>query len=328
MERNIISLLFLTLLLTTAPASAGEEEMVAVVNGAGITKVEFDRNWPAYLRRLGIPLNHADKSGKVDEFRKGLLDLLVDQELLFQEAEKMGKTAGEEQVNEVVAREKADFAGAAQAGQAHGTFEEAISKSGLTMDLYTDYIRRRMTVQNLVVGHYGDKVTVSEKDVDDFYAGNPDNFKTEETIRARHILFTVSPDVGEEEKKEAKKKAEEVLEKARGGEDFAELAKIHSQGPSGPKGGDLGVFGRGKMVPPFEEAVFALKPGEVSDLVETRFGYHIIKLEERNDASSITRDEAADQIREFLKAQKVNEAVFARLEALRKDAKVENLLGP
>lgn len=328
MERNIISLLFLTLLLTTAPASAGEEEMVAVVNGAGITKVEFDRNWPAYLRRLGIPLNHADKSGKVDEFRKGLLDLLVDQELLFQEAEKMGKTAGEEQVNEVVAREKADFAGAAQAGQAHGTFEEAISQSGLTMDLYTDYIRRRMTVQNLVVGHYGDKVTVSEKDVDDFYAGNPDNFKTEETIRARHILFTVSPDAGEEEKKEAKKKAEEVLEKARGGEDFAELAKIHSQGPSGPKGGDLGVFGRGKMVPPFEEAVFALKPGEVSDLVETRFGYHIIKLEERNDASSITRDEAADQIREFLKAQKVNEAVFARLEALRKDAKVENLLGP
>ncbi len=328
MKRNIISLLSLTLLLTAVPASAGEEAMVAVVNGAGITKVEFDRNWPAYLNRLGIPLTHADKTGKVEEFRKGLLDLLVDQELLFQEARNVGKMAGDEQVNEVIAKEKADFAGAVQAGQAKGTFEEALSQSGLTMDLYTDYVRRRMTVQNLVVGHYGDKVTVSEKDVDDFYAGNPDNFKTEETIWARHILFTVAPDVGEEEKKEAKKKAEEVLKKARGGEDFAELAKVHSQGPSGPKGGDLGFFGRGKMVPPFEEAVFAMKPGEISDLVETRFGFHIIKLEERKAASSITRDEAADQIREFLKAQKVNEAVFARLEALRKDAKVENLLNP
>ena len=327
MKRNILSFLFLSVLLAAVPASAGEEELVAVVNGAGITKVEFDRNWPAYLSRLGIPLNHADKSGKVDEFKKGLLDLLVDQELLFQEAGKMGKTAGEEQVNEVIAKEKADFAGAVQAGQAHGTFEEALAQSGLTTELYTDYVRRRMTVQNLVVGHYGDKMTISEKDIDDFYAGNPDNFVTEETIRARHILFKVDAAAGEDAKNEARKKAEEVLEKARGGEDFAELAKAHSQGPSGPKGGDLGSFGRGKMVPPFEEAAFSLKPGEVSGLVETRFGYHIIKLEERSGATAVTREEAADQIREFLKAQKVNEAVFARLEALRKEAKVENFLG-
>lgn len=327
MKRNILSLLFLSVLLVAVPASAGEEELVAVVNGAGITKVEFDRNWPAYLNRLGIPLTHADKSGKVDEFKKGLLDLLVDQELLFQEAKKMGKMAGEEQVNEVVARERKDFTEASHAGQAQGTFEDALAQSGLTLERYTDYVRRRMTVQNLVVGHYGDKTTVSEKDIDDFYAGNPDNFATAETLRARHILFKVAPDAGEEAKIEVRNKAEEVLGKARGGEDFAALAQAHSQGPSGPKGGDLGFFGRGKMVPPFDEAVFSLKPGEISDIVETRFGYHIIKLEERSDAATVSREEAADQIREFLKAQKVNEAVFARLEALRKEAKVENFLG-
>jgi peptidyl-prolyl cis-trans isomerase C len=327
MKRNTIPLLFLTVLLAVVPVSAAEEEMVAVVNGNGITKVEFDRNWPAYLRRLGIPLNHADKSGKVNEFKQGLLELLVDQELLFQEAKKEGKMAGEEQVKEVIAKERADFAGALQAGQAQGTFEDALAQNGMTIELYTDYVRRRLTVQNLVVGQYGDKVTVSEKDIDDFYSGNPDKFTTEETIRARHILFKVGPDAGEEEKKEVRKKAEDVLEKARGGEDFAELAKVHSEGPSGPKGGDLGFFGRGKMVPPFEEAVFALKPGEVSGIVETRFGYHIIMLEERSEGSTVSRAEAADQIREFLNAQKVNEAVFARLEVLRKEAKVENLLG-
>jgi len=197
----------------------------------------------------------------------------------------------------------------------------------MTIEHYTDYVRRRMTVQNLVVGHYGGTVNVSEKDIDDFYAGNPEKFATEETIRARHILFKVGPDAGEDEKKEARKKAEDVLEKARGGEDFAELAKAYSQGPSGPKGGDLGSFGRGKMVPPFEEAAFSLKPGEISGIVETRFGYHIIKVEERTDAVTVSRANAADQITEFLKAQKVNEAVFARLEALRKEAKVENFLG-
>jgi peptidyl-prolyl cis-trans isomerase C len=327
MKRNILFLLFLTVLLAAVPAFAGEEEMVAIVNGNGITKVEFDRNWPAYLRRLGIPLNHADKSGKVNEFKQGLLDLLVDQELLFQEAKKEGKMADEGQVKEMIAKDKQDFEEAVKAGQATGTFEETLAQSGLTIELYTDYVRRRLTVQNLVVGHYGDTMTVSEKDIDDFYAGNPDKFTTEETVRARHILFKVGADAGEEEKKEARKKAEEVLKKAQAGEDFAELAKAHSQGPSGPRGGDLGSFGRGKMVPAFEEAAFSLKPGEVSGIVETRFGYHIIKVEERSAGDTVSRAEAADQIREFLKAQKVNEAVFARLEVLRKEAKVENLLG-
>jgi peptidyl-prolyl cis-trans isomerase C len=271
-------------------------------------------------------LDHADKSGKVNEFKQGLLDILIEQELLFQEAEKAGQVAGEKQVSEAVARERENFAKASHAGQVQGNFEDALSKSGLTIELYTEYVRRRLTVQNLVVGHYGDKVSVSEKEIDDFYAANPDKFTTEETIRARHILFKVAPDAGEEEKNEARKKAGEVMEKARGGEDFAELAKAHSQGPSGPKGGDLGFFGRGKMVPSFEEAAFSLKPGEVSGLVETRFGYHIIKLEERNDGATVARDEAADKIREFLKAQKVDETVYSRLEELKKEAKVEKLL--
>ena len=81
MKRNIVSLLFLTVLLAAVPGSAGEEEMVSIVNVNGFTKVEFYRNWPAYLRRLGIPMNHADKSGKVDEFRRDLLERLVDQPL-------------------------------------------------------------------------------------------------------------------------------------------------------------------------------------------------------------------------------------------------------
>ena len=110
MKRVLLSLLFLAFLAAGAAPSLAGEELVAVVNGAGITKAEYDRNWPAFLRRLGIPLSHADKSGKVEEFRQELLDILINQELLFQEAEKLGQSAGKEEVGEAVARERENFA--------------------------------------------------------------------------------------------------------------------------------------------------------------------------------------------------------------------------
>ncbi len=124
------------------------------------------------------------------------------------------------------------------------------------------------------------EVTVTDAQIADFYKNNLDRFKEKEQVKARHILIKVAADAPADEVEKAHKEILEIAEKIKGGADFAEIAKKSSQGPSSSMGGDLGWFGRGSMVKPFEEAAFALSPGEVSEPVRTQFGFHLIKTEE------------------------------------------------
>jgi len=169
-----------------------------------------------------------------------------------------------------------------------------------------------------------EKVTISEAKVKAFYKDNADQFKTPDMIRVRHILIRVESGANEEEKKKSKVKAEEVLAKLTKGEDFAKLAAEVSDDPgTKSKGGDLDFFPRGTMIPAFEDAAFALKPGELSKAVETEFGYHLIKLEEKKDAFL----EPYDKIKEKVKDQALQElrkaAVNEFIEKSLKNAKVE-----
>ena len=168
------------------------------------------------------------------------------------------------------------------------------------------------------------KVTVSEDDVKSYYDTHQDEFKTPEMVKARHILIKVDKSASEEDKKQAQKKAEDILSKIKAGEDFAKLASEFSDDPgSKSKGGDLGFFARGRMVKPFEDAAFALKVGEVSGIVESPFGYHIIKAEERKDAGVETYDTAKDKIRQRLVQERAKSTVTEFIDKAMKDANVE-----
>ena len=143
-------------------------------------------------------------------------------------------------------------------------------------------------------------VSITEKEIQSFYEYNNEAYHQPKQVNARHILFKLSKDAVKEVEDEVKGKAEKVLAEVRKGEDFAELAKKHSEGPTKSKGGDLGFFKKGQMTPSFEEAAFKLKKGEVSDLVRTPFGYHIIKVEEIKEAEAKSLEEVRDQIVETL----------------------------
>ena len=170
---------------------------------------------------------------------------------------------------------------------------------------------------------------VSDTDVEQYFKEHPSDF---DEVRVRHILISTQPKPEAEEendkdnkdskdkktpepkaltKEEARKKSEALLARARKGEDFAKLASENSDDPgSKDKGGEYDFFGHGKMVPEFEKAAFALKPGEISDLVETQFGFHIIKLEERRSAASPETDQKVkQQIVEKLKQDKIEERI-------------------
>ncbi|MGD8229642.1 MAG: SurA N-terminal domain-containing protein [Desulfobacteraceae bacterium] len=143
-------------------------------------------------------------------------------------------------------------------------------------------------------------VSITDQQVEDYYEDNREMFKQEKEVRARHILFKLDPNAPEEEDEKVREKASEVLEKAREGDDFVNLAKKYSEGPTAQKGGDLGYFGRGQMVKPFEEVSFKMKTEEISELVRTRFGYHIIKVEDVKEAREKTLEEVSEEIKKTL----------------------------
>jgi len=258
----------------------------------------------------------ADQQKELD---KQALTQLVSAELLYQAAQKLEIKDLEKQVDDKMAQGKARFSKA-----------EDFTKSMKEMDMdekdLRDYTRRDLIITNFIEKTIVPTVKVSEEDARKFYDQNPDKFTRPEAVKASHILLGVDEKATAEEKKAAREKAEKLRKELAGGADFAALAKGNSTCPSSQQGGDLGYFGKGQMVPAFEKAAYALKPGEISDVVETRFGYHIIKLTEKKAAEKVEFKEARPRIDEYLKNQKIGAAVNDYLTEARKTAKIELLL--
>lgn len=185
---------------------------------------------------------------------------------------------------------------------------------------------REMKYTRLFAAKFGGAIAVTEADAKKYYDENIKEFQVPEQVQASHILISTKPTDPNGDpnqvKVQAKRKAEELLKKAKEGADFAALAKENSSCPSAAQGGDLGSFPRGQMVKPFEDAAFALKVGQISDLVETEFGYHIIKVTEHQDPNQIAFDQAKTNIIEQLTQEKKQEAARKYVDALRQSAQI------
>ncbi len=162
--------------------------------------------------------------------------------------------------------------------------------------------------------NYVDKVEISEDEISEYYEEHPDEFQNPKTVEARHILIKVGQDAADEDVAKAKEKIEDILEKARSGQDFAELAKQYSEGPSKDKGGHLGSFRREAMVKPFADKAFSMQAGDISDPVRTRFGWHIIKVENVNEATVTALADAQEQIRKKLTDERAKQLAYDRAE--------------
>lgn len=168
------------------------------------------------------------------------------------------------------------------------------------------------------------KVTVSDDELKSYYESHKDEFKTQDMVKARHILVRVDNSASGDEKKKAKEKTELYLKKIKDGEDFAKLASDFSDDPgSKAKGGDLGFFPRGRMVKPFDDAAFSLKPGETSGIVETQFGFHIIKVEERKDSSVESFDVVKERLKQKLSQDRTRKELTDFIDKAMKDSKTE-----
>jgi peptidyl-prolyl cis-trans isomerase C len=167
---------------------------------------------------------------------------------------------------------------------------------------------------------------VGEAEAKEFYDKNPDRFKQPEQVRASHIFKRVVPGADAAAKQKARTALEPVLKQVKAGGDFAELARKHSEDASAQAGGDLNFFGPGQMVPEFEKVAFTMKAGDTSDIVESQFGYHIIKVTERREGRTVPFAEARNQIAEYLKQQRQQEKTNALVEQLKAKSKIEILM--
>lgn len=169
-----------------------------------------------------------------------------------------------------------------------------------------------------------EKVSVSENELKDFYNGNKEKFTTPEQVKASHILIKVNFGATEDEKKKAKEKAKQMLEWLKKGEKFETLAEQYSDDQQSKTiGGSLGYIARGRMPKSFDEAAFSMKPGQISDVVQTDYGYHIIQVEDHKDAATKTFDEVKDSIKEQMKNEIAKTKVEEFIKKAEKDAGFE-----
>lgn len=303
----------------TAPMSAGAP--VAVVNGQPVSRGEYDRALKAYMRNFAQASGgmHGRVAEPNERMKADVLEQLVDRELLYQESRKVPVTDLAEQVNAELEAIRARF-------PSPEVFAQALESDDLTEDGLKDLIGRQISVRHYVETEISPKVSVGEEAIVAFYKENEDKFATEEQVRCSHILIRSAPDAAAEEKEAARKKAGEIQVRCVAGEDFSALAAEFSEDPGSKEdGGDLGFFTREQMVAPFSEAAFALQPGQVSGVVETRFGYHVIKLAERKEASKQGLDEVREQIEGFLASRALDQAVQSRLDELKAEAQIDVL---
>jgi len=297
-----------------APAETAPDIIAVTVNGADITEADVEAEINKLLMRNRIPPQTPPRfiEQHKKQLRQPALGNLINKSLLDEKIKQANITVTEEDITndikEIVSRQ----------GLSLDDFKKRLQNRGLDFDQWKQQVQfqRGLIYDKFFETQFPDKLKVAEDEAKKHYL---ENEKQLVQVRASHILIKTNMNDTNEVKAQAKAKAEELLKQLQDGADFAELARANSDDPgSAPDGGDLGFSRKGRMVPPFENAVFALETNQLSDIVETSFGYHIIKVTDRKDSF----EQLKDQILRTLKWEK--QADFAKdyLESLKKEANI------
>lgn len=297
---------------TASLPSAGD--VLARVNGINITRGEVDRTIRIFLAQSRVSHNLSPDARKQAE--AAALEQLIGAKLLYQAGRALKIEGLDGQVAEKIARARSKFSSPA-------AYDAALQADGLTGQEAQDLVRNDIVAANLIDRAVVDKIIVLEADIRGYYDQNQEKFTKPAGVRLSHILIGVDPRATPEERRKAREKAESIREKILGGADFATIATRDSSCPSKEQGGDLGFFGTGEIIPEFEAAVALLEPGGISRVVETDFGYHILKLVEKKNAIVGTFDETKEEIREHLKQTRAQKATMDYLAELKKKATIE-----
>jgi peptidyl-prolyl cis-trans isomerase C len=307
---------------TAEPAKPG---VAATVNGVDITKAELEAMMKPQLERMAARIAKLPPEvieQYTTQLRQQVLERMIAMTLLDQQVKASDITVTEEEVLDKIN----DIAAQQQPPLSLDDFKVKVETYGQSFDELKQQFQKQLAYQKLLEARFGNELNFTQEDAQKYYSENKPQYEIPEQVRASHIL--IKPAAGDpnidpnEALAQAKAKAQDLLEQIRQGADFAELARTNSACGSAARGGDLGFFSRGEMVPPFEKAAFELQPGQVSDLVETRFGYHIIKVTDHKDPNVVPFEQVKDDIIELLTSKKEAELADQYLESLKAKASI------
>jgi peptidyl-prolyl cis-trans isomerase C len=299
-------------------SAPGTDEVVARVNGTLIKRKDLDTAVQALSTQMARRGRSIPPSQSAS-LEHDVLDELIGRELLLQEGSKHIPADISQKVQEQVDQTKTQLGG-------EDEFKKTLAGTGITPEEYAQRVRDNLIIHE-TVDSIDKGVTISPAEVRAYYDKNPDQFKQPESVRASHILIRFAPDASDDVKKAKRAQIDAARALVKGGQSFAEVAKKVSEDPgTAPKGGDLGYFSHGQMVPEFDVVAFSLKTNQVSDVITTQFGYHILIVTGHKPAQTMAFDDVKDELTNYLKQRKGNEVTRDHIAELRKTAKVDVML--
>jgi len=315
---RIYSLCFMLFVLLCSAESRAEtvNAIAAIVNDDIVTSYEVDKE-------LALIIKDAERKAPVtadmrQQMRTSVLNMLVDKRLIQQKIKELNIQVSEEELRQSIEDVKK------QNNLSQDALIGALLNQGITFDQYKAQLKEQLERLRLMSMEVKAKIQVSEREMRDYYTANRNQYSDEESYRARHIFFKIPKNAAADEVKSAMARAVSTLAEARSGKDFIELAKKNSdESTAGKDGGDLGLFKKGDMLPEIESAVIAMKSGEISELVSTPAGFHIIKLEEKIPAKAKPFEEVKASIEEILYKKKSEERFNQWATEMRKGASIE-----
>lgn len=306
--------------LGALPASAQSIPGVAArVDGVEISNFRLERHFEEYLKNQRRNVSSMINPRVYKKLKGEALDQLIEREVLWQAAKADGMVVDDAELGAALKQMQAQIKDPA-------AWARRLSHAGFDERSFAEYVRQDLSGTKYLRARSSDVPPPSDEEVAAFYRANLHRFQQPESAQARHILIKAAPTASPEQLAAARARITEVATALQGGADFADLARRYSEDTSASAGGDLGVVPRGRTVKPFEDALFALKPGAVSGIVQTQFGFHLIKLESLTPASTLSLEEAGESIRTRLLAGKRTAAAREVVTKLKAHARIERLV--
>ncbi|HXX36253.1 MAG TPA: peptidylprolyl isomerase [Thermodesulfobacteriota bacterium] len=312
----LLSGFFLFLCGSISLSEAVVDRVVAVVNQEIITLSEVEK-WIDPARQEMVSEDRLEKREQNEVLCRQVLEKLIEEKLIDQEVKRAGVKISSKEIDAALEDIKQRNAATQE------DFEKALAIEGLTIETYKKQIEKGLQRRKLISWSVKVETKAGEKELREFYENNVGRYRTNETYRASHILFTIPKEAVPDEVREIRKKAQSVLEKIKKGEDFGEMALLYSQDASAKNRGDLGYFKKGELFPAFEKEALRLKVGEVSELLRTEFGFHIIKLLDRKGVEPLPFEEVKNKVKADYYETEMDKAFRQFLSTLKEKSVIE-----
>ena len=317
MKRILFGLgFFLFLFGPIPPSEAVVDRVVAVVNQEIITLSEVEKLTGPLQQEIQTE-DRWEKRERVREVCRSVLEKLIEEKLIDQEVKKAGVKVPSKDVEGALEEIKRKNSATQE------DLEKALTKDGVTLEAFKKEIEKKLLRMKLIQWAIKTESKVEEKELRDFYQKNIDRYRRNEFYRPGHILFIVPKGATPEQIREIRRQCQKVLEKIKGGEDFGEMALLYSQDATAKDRGELGYFRKGELLPAFEKEALRLRIGEVSGVIRTEYGFHLIKLLDRKGGDAPPFEEIKEKVHaDYLDREKEN-AIQQFLSTLKEKSVIE-----